>query len=376
MAGGLADLGRVGRAVDAIGVARQVDPDTADRVVRPGGDAHPLALAEGQARGVVEIVGLGCHARHRQVAGRREVVAAADRRRIEADQGSGGVIGLDRLLGLVDLDPRDLGQGAVDQGGDQDGHPGAGEIHRGVQGLEQIFGHVEPLGDPFAGGREVRTLGGLGRQVLAGRGRAEGSADVGRGQDVFGHHGLGVGRGQGLDQGCVDGVAGPQSPGLTIGGDGLSDVLAVQAVDDPGREGRPVQQHLQPDHGGVGRRGRRLAVRRRRGRCRRDSSRLRARHRLFDLVGGEQARCGPNLCGCNRWIAAGLGTLGRIVGSARRQRQGGGHKQGEVEGTQAHENTRIRPDWPYQAVQRAMRSVVGTATAWARPSAVIAAQQA
>ena len=110
MAFGLADLRRIGRAVDAVGRLRQRDPDRADRTVgarRNGQDLVVVALLEVDVRivGVVRIEG---------DAG--DLVGARRRRRV--GRADGGGIGGDQLARCVigaDLLPRLVGDDAADR---------------------------------------------------------------------------------------------------------------------------------------------------------------------------------------------------------------------------------------------------------------------
>jgi hypothetical protein len=84
----LADLGRVGGAVDAIAFAVQPDPDQPDRIVGTGLDGESLARLDA-LEGVIGVVAVGRIFRDRgdlESAGRRRLFGAAGSDRIDRDQ--------------------------------------------------------------------------------------------------------------------------------------------------------------------------------------------------------------------------------------------------------------------------------------------------
>ena len=323
--------------MDAIGVARQVDPDRADGIVRTGRDHDLLsALAETEARGVVEIVGPGSHAHDGQAAAGRRVVAAADRGREVGDQGPRGVEGPHCAVRLVHLDASDRGQGGLAQGGHQDGRTCSAEIDPGVERLEQGLGDVEAFGQTLARRRILGPGLGLFGKVSARR-RAEGAGHIRLGQAIFGGDRGCVGSGQRLDQGRIGSVARAEVLGLAILGDGQAGVLARQAVDLARREAGAIQQDLQSQQASV---GRGLALARRGGlACRlrgRRGGRGRRGHAVLDLLACENARRGRRGGG----LLARDGRLLLVRRAAGRERQGGGNHQQNAQAGQTHGNSR------------------------------------
>ncbi|MNT02648.1 hypothetical protein D3C72_1371530 [compost metagenome] len=255
--------------MDAVGVARQVDPHRSDRIVRSRWhDDLAVASIIADSVGVVGVVGPGRDADHAQVARGRGAGRTADGGRIEGQQPVVRVIGADRAFGLGHHNAGHVGgQVRLGDGGDDDGLTRLAEIDAGVEGAQQAFGHVELLGEGFqrrgvAYGLQLRHGLKVGRDLTN-----EGAGQIGGGDDVVGQHLAVVARCQSLEDLGVQNAVFGQARGLLEGGDGLTRVVAAQTVDHARREVGAVQQDLRAGDRRIGRGRRGCSVRcgRRRG---------------------------------------------------------------------------------------------------------------
>ena len=180
---GLADVLRLGRAVNPVGRSGEVDPDQADRVVRPRPDGQlpfGLHLFPREFR-IVMVLGIPVDALHLEDAARRGLFLAADRRRIEGEELAVPVVGAHVARGLVHHDRRRdrtalvvlrrnrfdrMAAGAQFIAGTSAtmiSRPGSLEIGARVEPPQQALGHMEFLGElrQRARVRKARKLGHL-----------------------------------------------------------------------------------------------------------------------------------------------------------------------------------------------------------------------
>ncbi|MNE36236.1 hypothetical protein D3C80_1300390 [compost metagenome] len=175
--------------MDAIGVARQVDPHRAHRIVRSRRhDDLAVAPIIADPVGVIGVVGVGRDADDGEVAGGRGAGRTADGGRIEGQQLVIGVIGADRAFGLVHHDAGHVaGQVGLGDGGDDDGLARLAEVDAGIEGVEQTLGHVELLGQGLqrrrvADGGQLRHGLKVGRELTNKR-----PSQIDGGDGVVGH---------------------------------------------------------------------------------------------------------------------------------------------------------------------------------------------
>ena len=174
MAFGLADLGGVGRAVDAVGRLRQRDPDRADRAVgarRDGQDLVVVALLEVEVR-IVGVFRIEGDAGDLVGAGRRRRVGRADGGGIGDDQLAGSVIGAHLLLRLVGDDAADRRRDIGAEIGDLDDRARPPEHGVRVERLQIGLVHVEALGQHLGDRGEAQPVE-LGLVAVVGRHRGD-----------------------------------------------------------------------------------------------------------------------------------------------------------------------------------------------------------
>ncbi|KAG7666532.1 hypothetical protein KSW81_003251, partial [Nannochloris sp. 'desiccata'] len=157
---GLADLGRVRRAMDPVGRLRQRDPDRAHRPVRPGRnpqDARVVALLEVDL-GIVGIFGIGRDPLHRMRAGGRRRRCGADRRGVDGDQAAILAIGPHLTFALVGDDASDRAGAKLAGVDDLDDRSGSVERDTGIERTQIFLVHVETLGQHLGHRDEAHAL--------------------------------------------------------------------------------------------------------------------------------------------------------------------------------------------------------------------------